>query len=442
MEWVYLGHAMWLARIGGLRLLFDPLLDDALRGDVSHTCPRRRIDAAALRPDLIVVSHAHPDHFDLPSLARLARCAPEAPVITADPLVARSARRLGFSTTAVVKPWQPVDLSPLQLLPTPSAARVPEWGMVVVHPDGVVWNQVDAVVPDAEGARSQAAEVRARTGRAIDLVLARGQPVKEIDVQTCGSLGFPFGAYGRLLACIEAVEPGCVVPAASGLAMRPPADWLNRISYPVDPTVLLRDLAAAGVRTLPGVLGGRYRVEGGAVELTGERAGELLAWIGPEPDRTFRPLVIPDVADPDRGDSAAHRRAVDAWLAEELEPALARAAATLGDVRLVLALEVVYADGTERQTWAVGGGVRRVEDEPWDLLNVVAGSLLADVIAGRRSWGEVLLPGHLRSVDRACRWRNGRLERIRVPVVFLYLALPYAESVERWVEAELQRLEA
>ena len=34
MDWRWLGHAMWLAEAGGVRLVFDPLLEAAHHGGV------------------------------------------------------------------------------------------------------------------------------------------------------------------------------------------------------------------------------------------------------------------------------------------------------------------------------------------------------------------------------------------------------------------------
>lgn len=66
----FVGHATVLVEIAGVRLLTDPLL----RGRVAHL---RRIApfpvvAGLWEPDAVLVSHAHLDHLDLPSLRRLA----------------------------------------------------------------------------------------------------------------------------------------------------------------------------------------------------------------------------------------------------------------------------------------------------------------------------------------------------------------------------------
>jgi L-ascorbate metabolism protein UlaG (beta-lactamase superfamily) len=67
----YIGHATMLIEIEGYRLLTDPLL----RNRVAHL--RRQVPILAgdwaKNLDAILISHLHLDHFDLPSLRRLAR---------------------------------------------------------------------------------------------------------------------------------------------------------------------------------------------------------------------------------------------------------------------------------------------------------------------------------------------------------------------------------
>jgi L-ascorbate metabolism protein UlaG (beta-lactamase superfamily) len=85
----FVGHATVLVEADGVRLLTDPFLGN-------HLGPLRRHgptpDPMALGEiDLVLVSHAHPDHFDLPSLRALAG---DFTVIVPSGL-ARAARRCG-----------------------------------------------------------------------------------------------------------------------------------------------------------------------------------------------------------------------------------------------------------------------------------------------------------------------------------------------------------
>ncbi len=70
----YVGHATVQIALDGVRLLTDPVL----RTRMGHLRRRRgRVDPEALRGiDTILVSHAHYDHLDIPSLERLGRVTP------------------------------------------------------------------------------------------------------------------------------------------------------------------------------------------------------------------------------------------------------------------------------------------------------------------------------------------------------------------------------
>lgn len=73
MRITWVGHSTVLVELDGVRLLTDPLL----RARVLHlrrTCP---VDLEALHDlDAALVSHAHYDHLDVPSLRRLGRSLP------------------------------------------------------------------------------------------------------------------------------------------------------------------------------------------------------------------------------------------------------------------------------------------------------------------------------------------------------------------------------
>jgi L-ascorbate metabolism protein UlaG (beta-lactamase superfamily) len=68
--WIhFVGHATILLAAGGVRILTDPFLRQRL-GPLSRHGPAP--DPASLADlDIVVISHAHPDHFDLASLGAL-----------------------------------------------------------------------------------------------------------------------------------------------------------------------------------------------------------------------------------------------------------------------------------------------------------------------------------------------------------------------------------
>ena len=67
----YLGHATTLIELDGIRLLTDPLL----RRRVLHLRRASPVPGHG-EPDVVLISHGHQDHLDLPSLDRLPRDTP------------------------------------------------------------------------------------------------------------------------------------------------------------------------------------------------------------------------------------------------------------------------------------------------------------------------------------------------------------------------------
>lgn len=95
----WIGHASTLIRIGGQWVLTDPALMETVGGGpvrVARMAPARPALDDLPPIDIIVISHADHDHFDMASLRRLARRNPDATVyvpLATGPL----ARRAGFT---------------------------------------------------------------------------------------------------------------------------------------------------------------------------------------------------------------------------------------------------------------------------------------------------------------------------------------------------------
>jgi beta-lactamase family protein len=437
MELCHLGHASWLVRAGGLRILFDPLLDDIHHGGVLEVRPRRTLHAEALEADFIVVSHRHPDHFDVASLRRLAALDADSVVLTSDELVEKAARRVGFRRVARVAARERVELEGVRLLTTPSRAQDPEWGMLIASDDGVVWNQVDTVMRGVDDVRG-VLELAASLGRpGLDLALVRWQPLNEVGAALAGDIGFPLREYGELLDQVAATAARTIVPSAAGAAHTAPYAWLNRSVYPVPAARFLRDAAVRcpEASVLPAVVGGVYRMAAGAVTLDPHGARDL---VEPHavPEEPYVPFVIPELVDPnvDDGDEAAMHATIEPWIEGPLPAALARVPTS------TLVLEVVYPSSRQAYTFLVANGkvtVERAFDPDWDVLDAIAASQLADVIDGRRHWGEPLLAGLLRAARRGYRVHAHGVEPLGVAPIFLYYALSYEESTERWLDYQL-----
>jgi L-ascorbate metabolism protein UlaG (beta-lactamase superfamily) len=104
----WLGHSCVAIQLDGLGIVTDPVL----RERIVHLRRKKPVDLAALAGvDLVLVSHIHHDHLDLPSLNRLDR---HAQVIV--PLGAgRLLRRRGFHTVHEVVAGDEVDVGAVRV---------------------------------------------------------------------------------------------------------------------------------------------------------------------------------------------------------------------------------------------------------------------------------------------------------------------------------------
>lgn len=123
----WIGHATVLLRIGGMNILTDPVFSSHIGvGLALATGGPRRFFAPAIglsrlpRLDLILVSHAHFDHLDRPTLNRLPK---HVPVITSEhnsDLI----RDLGFANITEMRWGESQTIGPLKI----TSQKVRHWG--------------------------------------------------------------------------------------------------------------------------------------------------------------------------------------------------------------------------------------------------------------------------------------------------------------------------
>lgn len=131
---VWIGHATVLVRIGGMTILTDPVLSNRVGiGLGLITGGPRRMHAPALYfdelppIDLILVSHAHFDHLDCPTLSRFPK---HIPVITA-PQTRDLIDDLGFTNVNELRWGQAMQVGSLCL----RGQQVRHWGARTFHDD-------------------------------------------------------------------------------------------------------------------------------------------------------------------------------------------------------------------------------------------------------------------------------------------------------------------
>jgi hypothetical protein len=445
MDWTYLGHAMWLVEAAGLRLVCDPLLGESHHCGVFEVVPPREVDAAALRADFVLVSHRHPDHFDVASLDRLAQLDPDSVVVTPDALVCAVATKLGFRTVQQVAPGTSIDLDGVKLVTTPSLDPR-EWGVMIGCDGAAAWNQVDTVLEGPRDVvRVRDAALASLGAARVDFAAVRWQPMLEIAAQLGEPTRFPLRYYDRVLRDIAAIEARAIMPASAGGSHRGPFAWLDRVVFPVPESRLLRDLAALcpDAALFASAVGTTWRITADGC-VARPHHGDALVRVGAREDpRAFAPFSIPALIDPNPSatDVATMRAAVHRWLHEDLCDGLARGLADVTTSSLSLVVEIVWPDDRESFTFTAQPGsahARRGTHDDWDACNQIAGSLLWEVVTGRRGWGDVLLAGALRARVRAYRVANGGAQTLAIAETFLYYGLDYDTSHERavWWEVE------
>ncbi|MEO8702894.1 MAG: MBL fold metallo-hydrolase, partial [Kofleriaceae bacterium] len=68
---VWIGHATWAFRLGGKLVVTDPIWSRSISGVARRLSPPGIELAALPPPDVVLVTHDHRDHMDLPTLAQL-----------------------------------------------------------------------------------------------------------------------------------------------------------------------------------------------------------------------------------------------------------------------------------------------------------------------------------------------------------------------------------
>jgi L-ascorbate metabolism protein UlaG (beta-lactamase superfamily) len=123
----WIGHATVLLRLDGMTILTDPVLSNRIGVGLGLiTGGPRRLIAPALRLsqlpklDLILISHAHFDHLDRPTLSRLPK---NVPVVTAHK-THDLVHDLGYKTVTELQWGESVNVGPLTI----TAREVAHWG--------------------------------------------------------------------------------------------------------------------------------------------------------------------------------------------------------------------------------------------------------------------------------------------------------------------------
>lgn len=449
MRLEFLGHASLALRSGEVCVLFDPLLFGVHHEGLYDIYPPRRLDLAALPPiDAVVLSHAHRDHFDPESIARLHSATPI--LAAADPLLLGCLAGLGFTQVQPLADWAPITAGAATITPTPAADGAVEHGFVVQEQGRTVWHLVDTFPSSGT-----IAEVKRRFGP-IDVLIAPWQPLQDATFPSGVPVHFPHDMYRAALCNILQIAPRALVPGACGFRALGPAAWTNHLIFPVTRPRFLADIAAAApalaehtlvmepgdaLALAPGVLSReRGLVDYCACDRDAYRWEEL----------AFRPFELGAPVVEPRGNAFARAHCFEA--VADFFVALGRA---IGDDpegyvwhrrwRAIRQYEVVFAGG-EREFWVANFGAEQIVRPGRSPLatahTILPASLLIGLVAGTISWDYAVLSGELRQHDHTYRVDDAGLHTPagRRPADPLALMLGSREAEEHHLSLYVERL--
>jgi L-ascorbate metabolism protein UlaG (beta-lactamase superfamily) len=239
------GNATVLLELGSVRLLADPWLTERIG-------PWRRwrpcgLTASGLGPlDALFISHAHPDHLDLPSLASLPR---DLLCLTPEGTPAQKLRGAGFTQVRALQEWEAIPLGPVTITAVPSIHCRASLGLVAEAAGQRVYFAGDA------GPKTRFAEIAERCGR------------PDVALLPVGGSTLAWGPLQRHLTpelaarAAVAMKPKVVVPIHWGHVPCVPAfldrfrgtpEQFIRVLQRLAPSVLVRDLEEGVRAEFPG----------------------------------------------------------------------------------------------------------------------------------------------------------------------------------------------
>jgi len=124
----FIGHSTLLMDVAGKKVVTDPWYNEPVYGGIYHRRPPGIPLEKLADVDVILISHAHKDHYDEKALARLNK---EALVIVPDDKLARRVRGLGYSKVEKLRPWERKSDGGLTVVAVPADHPVYQVGYVV-----------------------------------------------------------------------------------------------------------------------------------------------------------------------------------------------------------------------------------------------------------------------------------------------------------------------
>lgn len=456
MRVTLIGHASLLVEMKGGTCLMDPVFFDPFEEDTVVSCPRRRVRLDKLpRIDILIVSHRHPDHFDLRSLAEVPRDVDV--IVPADPLIVYALDRLGFARIHPVHPMAPILSDTFELYPSRSAlASIQEFGMVFKDSSGTMWNQVDSLLS------AETIDRVLQRFRKIDLLLAM-YASQNFEYFESRSTEFPYETHRKNLENVIRIEPRWVVPGSAGFRFFGDHAWLNSFLFPISPERFVGDLRGLGYLGNTQIMNPGDVIEIRGAEVAYHPSASDLA-ITVDDDRAhirFDPTApVPELTDPNPEGRPREElaRSIRPYVLDGMA-GYARAGYRQGDKvvglyrqrRARYALAVVYPEGpADWFGFDFDEDMVRVtmasEAAPADAVNRIAASALAGWIADEKSFFYVRAYSRRYDTLYAASAVSGRvrLERRTFPDLLMHYLLNVAAGSEvaakRYIDRQIDAI--
>ena len=357
MKVTLLGHASVFIEMTGARALMDPVFHDPFEDTAVVSCPRRAIALDEIPPvELLVISHSHLDHFDIPSLAHVAKSSRKCEVLCPkDKAIVYALQKLGFENVHPEDSRKHFRFGTYELLTSHSFTdSIVEFGVVFKDRTGTFWNQVDTHITPAA-----APETLAQAGP-IDLLFAM-YASQNFNFFESRGVGFPHALHEMNLSTVMTIAPRMAVPGSAGFRFAGKGmEWCNAFLFPMSRERFVADLVrvAPHIPTRVANPGDVFEIDSGHVEHR-PAASRMATMIEDDTDKLrFDPTAtIPPLEDPNPTGLSSERlkRGVD-----EVLDAFARfvrdACASADDAvveeyrrcNATYALGVVFPEGAER----------------------------------------------------------------------------------------------
>jgi N-acyl-phosphatidylethanolamine-hydrolysing phospholipase D len=159
---VWIGHATWVLRLGGQLIVTDPIWSEAISGFARRLVPPGVALEAMPSADVVLVTHDHRDHMDMPTLARM----PDGATYV---VPAGNGERIAKPHVVELDWWETTRVGALEITLVPArhwSMRMPWnrnetlWGGFVVRgPEGAAYHSGDTAAGD------HFAKIRERCGK-------------------------------------------------------------------------------------------------------------------------------------------------------------------------------------------------------------------------------------------------------------------------------------